>query len=107
MLPEGTKIYRVVGRDSDPGGPYWSLEPPPATEAEWRAGSAVLDEWNPDGAYVEHTVGEGGLKVWVGETAGQQYDGNDFYLPGGEDQIFITPGSIPDPTPQLTGWPEP
>ena len=107
VLPGGTKIYRVVGKNSDPGGNYWSLEPPPFTEAEWRAGSAVKNSWNEDGAYVEHTVGPDGLKVWRGKAGPQRLEENHSYiLPGGDEQVWMPRGTVPRPSlsPKPTPW---
>jgi hypothetical protein len=105
-LPEGTKIYRIIDAESNPGGGFWTLEPPPATEAEWRSGWAVKNEWNGDGAYVEHTVGEGGLKVWRGPAAAQDAAAPGYVLGGGRDQLYIPPelkAVTPSP-PRRTPW---
>jgi len=77
----------------------------------YRRRRAQARSWNDNGYYVEYTVGEGGLKAWSGSAAGQKYrtssGGNDFYLPGGGEQLFITPDSISPSSPKLTDWPEP
>lgn len=55
--------------------------------------------------------GQEEIQVWKGKTAGQQYkehNGKDFYLEGGNEQIYMTPGTLDKQplTPQLTNWPE-
>ena len=70
-LAPGTKIYRIIGEPGKANGGYWSLEPPPQDEGEWRAGSAVQNNWNGDGMYVEHEVGKDGLKGWAGPARAQ------------------------------------
>ena len=106
-LPPGTRIYRVIGSKRDAGGSYWSLEPPPQTEAEWRAGSAVLNDWNGDGGYVEYTVPEGGLRGWQGPAAPQPSSAPGYALSGGDQQLWIprgaaTPSGGAKPTPWNT-----
>jgi len=105
-LGEGTKIYRIVGQGSNPAGSYWSLDPPPATEAEWRAGSAVQNGWNGDGAYVVHEVGPDGLQVWKGPAGPQLSSVDGYYLPGGDTQLFVPPGQVDAGTltPMPTPW---
>ncbi len=63
-LKPGTKLYRVIGKDASSAGTFWSIDPPPTSEAAWRAQSAVKDSWNGDGGYVETTIGPSGLKAW-------------------------------------------
>ncbi|WP_051234590.1 hypothetical protein [Marinimicrobium agarilyticum] len=107
-LPEGTKIYRIVDETNNDAGAFWAYELP-ANKTEWRSGYAVKDGWNDNGYYVEHEVGEGGLKAWEGPAAGQPYEeieGKEFYLGGGDTQLFLTPGSMEPSPPQLTDWPE-
>ena len=106
-LPPGTKIYRVIGSSRDAGGSYWSLEQPPQTEAEWRAGAAVLNDWNGDGGYVEYTVPEGGLRGWQGPAAPQPTSALGYALSGGDQQLWIprgtaTPSGGAKPTPWNT-----
>ena len=88
-LAPGTRIYRIIDDGSNPGGSYWAFSIPPS-EAAWRAGNAVLDNWNSDGQYVEYEVPPGpGLNVWAGGTSGQglSEDGDPGHvLPGGEQQ---------------------
>jgi hypothetical protein len=102
-LPEGTKLYRVIGDGNNPSGAFWSRDLPD-TEADWRAGSAVKGEWNGDGGYVEYTVPEGGMPAWTGQSAAQPAGAPGYVLPGGADQVVVQlpPGaspSAPIPTP--------
>ena len=108
-IPEGTKIYRIVDEKNNDAGGFWAYDLP-ANKTEWRRGYAVKDDWNDNGYYVEHFVGEGGLKAWEGPAAGQPYEefsGNEFYLQGGSTQLFVSPNSIEASSPNLTNWPEP
>jgi hypothetical protein len=105
-LKEGDTIYRIIDEKANSAGSYWTRELP-ASKTEWRDGYAVKDSWNDNGYYVEHTVGKDGLKAWDGTTAGQQYDkfnGNDFYLEGGQQQLFIERDVITGLQPQTTNW---
>jgi len=89
--------------------PWWALELPKNKTAS-RRDYGVKDSWNDNGYYVEYVVPEGGLKAWRGTAAGQRYEtfeGKDFYLPGGKEQLYIAPGSIRPSAPKLTNWPEP
>lgn len=104
-LPPGTKIYRVVGKGNDPAGRFWSLDPPPATESQWRAGAAVRNNWNGDGGYVMHEVGPGGLKVWKGAAAPQPAGVDGYYLPGGGTQLYVPEGQINPATLNVTRTP--
>ncbi|GAB1261915.1 hypothetical protein [Aurantivibrio plasticivorans] len=111
-LKEGDKIYRIVDEGSaeasGKSGTYWARELP-ENKAAWREGYAVKDSWNDNGYYVEHTVGPEGMKVWEGKTAGQQYDqfnGKDFYLEGGESQLYVEYNSISGLEPKVTTWPD-
>lgn len=110
VLPPGTKIYRIVDEGCSEAkgesGCYWAFELADNKTA-WRSDFAVKDSWNDNGYYVEHTVGEDGLKVWQGKTAGQQYEehnDNDFYLEGGETQLYVSYNEVPNLQPKLTNW---
>ncbi|MFT5545853.1 MAG: hypothetical protein ACI832_001423 [Rheinheimera aquimaris] len=109
-LPPGTKIYRIVDEGCSEAkgvsGCYWAQELPKG-KAAWRGDYAVKDSWNDNGYYVEHTVGDEGLKVWQGKTAGQEYEVHDekeFYLEGGETQLYVGYNEIPNLKPKLTNW---
>lgn len=58
-------IRRVIGSDRDANGGYWQAEIP-SNEAEWRGGSAVLNDWNGNGGYVESSPK--GLRGWTRES---------------------------------------
>jgi uncharacterized Zn-binding protein involved in type VI secretion len=101
----GTKLYRVIGSDRSSDGSFWTTDPPPATEAEWRGDSAVKDSWNGDGGYVEHTVGPDGLRAWSGPIAPQDAAVDGYVLPGNGQQTWVPPGTLkPDGPPQPTPW---
>ena len=112
-LPPGTKIYRIVDEGSSEiskgnSGCYWAKELP-KNKTEWRSNYAVKDSWNDNGYYVEHTVGPDGLKVWEGKTAGQEYiehKGKNFYLEGGDTQLYIDYGKLDNLQPKHTNWPD-
>lgn len=53
---ETMDVYRVIGKDSQKSGPFWSRSIPPDTEEAWRARDAVLNEWNDASAYVKSTI---------------------------------------------------
>ncbi|MFO7786315.1 MAG: hypothetical protein R6W87_00885 [Halospina sp.] len=106
VLSPGTKIYRIVDERAGNAGGFWAYELPENKEA-WRRDYAVKDKWNDNGYYVEHVVGDEGLKVWEGPAAGQEYQDGRFYLKGGKKQLFITPGETEPGAPKLTNWPEP
>lgn len=104
-LPEGTKLYRVIDSESNPNGSYWTTtDPGTISEAQWRSGAAVKGEWNGDGAFVEHEVPKGGLKVWSGEAAPQISSDGVNMLSGGGNQIWVSPGSTKASAPISTGW---
>lgn len=107
ILPPGTKIYRIVDEAANPAGSYWATELP-SSKAGWRGDYAVKDSWNDNGYFTEYTVPEGeGLKVWRGKTAGQEYrehDGKNFYLEGGNEQLFIARNAVSPEPKKLTNW---
>lgn len=89
-------IRRVIGSDRDANGGYWQAEIP-RTEAEWRAGSAVLNDWNGNGGYVESPAT--GLRGWIGSARPQMSSDGINVLPGHGEQIWMPPGSAsPGPT---------
>lgn len=108
-IKEGETIYRLVDELNFDGGGYWARELPP-NKTQWRKGYAVKDSWNDNGYYIEHTVQKGeSIKAWEGGAAGQRYEkheGKDFYLSGGDSQLFVTPGEIDTAPAKLTNWPE-
>jgi hypothetical protein len=112
-LPPGTKIYRIIDEGSSEmshgnSGCYWAKELP-QNKTAWRSNYAVKDSWNDNGYYVEHTVGPDGLKVWEGKTAGQEYlehRGKNFYLEGGDTQLYVEYGKLDNLQPKHTNWPD-
>ena len=108
ILPPGTRLYRIVDENNPDAGAYWATELP-ANKTAWRRDYAVKDSWNDNGYYVEYYVGPDGLKVWRGEASGQAYrihGGKEFYLNGGKEQLFITPGATTPTAARLTHWRE-
>jgi hypothetical protein len=107
-LKPGTKIYRIIDDQSGEfmqgvSGSYWATEMP-RNKTAWRRDYAVKDSWNDNGYFVEETVGPKGLKAWRGGTAAQRYEDSDFFLSGGNEQIFVQRGAIGNPQPKLTNW---
>jgi hypothetical protein len=54
-------------------------------------------------------VGPEGIKTWEGTTAGQQYkefNGEEFHLEGGQQQLYVEYNSIPNLQPSTTQWPD-
>ncbi len=94
-------IKRVIGSDRDANGGYWQSDIP-STEAQWRGGSAVLNDWNGNGGYVESSPA--GLRGWVGSARPQMSSDGTSVLPGGGEQIWIPPGSAAPGPPQPTPW---
>ena len=95
MLPKGTKLYRIVSDKSIPNGKWW-MKKLPKSKKNWRRGAAVIENWNGNGYYVEHTIEHNeGLPAWKGiassqmvrDPAGNLLDG--WIQKGGEEQIFI------------------
>jgi len=102
----GKKLYRVIGRAEEPTntGSYWSLDPPPTIEDEWRGSAAVKDAWNGDGGYITATAPDG-LKAWTGPAAPQPAAVEGYVLPGGGNQVYVPRGTlIADGPPQPTPW---
>ncbi|MBT8338698.1 MAG: hypothetical protein HKP58_14150, partial [Desulfatitalea sp.] len=109
-LKPGTKIYRIIDDQSGEftkgvSGSYWTTEMP-ANKTTWRKDYAVKDSWNDNGYFIEETVGPDGLKVWRGGTAGQEYRKSDFFLSGGQEQIFVQRGGIDNFESKPTNWPD-
>jgi hypothetical protein len=94
-------IKRVIGSDRDANGGYWQSEIP-ATEGEWRGGSAVLNDWNGNGGYVESPPT--GLRGWIGSARPQMSSDGVNVLPGHGEQIWMPPGSANPGPPQVTPW---
>ncbi|MEK4509233.1 hypothetical protein [Paenibacillus sp. FSL K6-2524] len=86
---EGTTLYRV----GDKNGGFWSLDPPPATEFEWRINTAIKQEWvnNASNLY-EITIPNGSSITGLDGRVGSQGIG----LYGGGHQTYIDFNSIPE-----------
>lgn len=111
FIEPGTKLYRVYGPPAGPNGAYWSLTPPPVTEAAWRGPNAVRTDWNSGDRYAVMEVGPQGIKGWAGPAApqhvvdgvGHQLDG--LIYPGGANQIYVPEGQFGSIVDQLpTPW---
>ena len=94
-------IRRVVGEDSNPNGSYWQKDLP-TNEADWRSGSAVKNDWNGDGAYVES--GTANLKGWIGPAAPQMSSDGVSMLPGSGEQIWIPANTAAPSAPIRSPW---
>lgn len=94
-------IKRVIGSDDSANGGFWQSEVP-STEGKWRGGSAVLNNWNGNGGYVESS--SEGLRGWIGSARPQISSDDVNILPGGGEQIWIPPGSAKPGAPQPTPW---
>lgn len=120
-LKPGDKIVRVVPHDGPAWkdtGAFWTRELP-EDGRQFRAGTAVKEDWNKDGSYVELTVPPKGhpvwkelgqdpsnpaLKGWEGRTSAQRYEYVDpktqtkvtegLYLPGGDKQLYLNPEQL-------------
>lgn len=102
-LPAGTKLYRILDTENGKKGHYWSLEPP-TTEAAFRSGYAVKNDWSSASAYVTATVPKGGLPVWRGPTAAQVSSDKRGFLPGGKEQLWLDANHLDVPDPMPTPW---
>ncbi len=94
-------IRRVIDADSNPAGSYWQKSPL-TSEAEWRGGSAVQNNWNGNGSYVESS--SKGLKGWIGPVAPQLSSDNVSMLPGSGEQIWIPSNTASPSAPIKTPW---
>lgn len=120
-LNPGDNLVRVVAHDGAPyadTGGFWTRNLP-ADGREFREGTAVKEDWNKNGSYVEMTVPPKGdpvwkelgqdpnnpsLKGWEGATSAQRYEyvdpatgkkvADDFYLKGGEPQVYMEPENM-------------
>ncbi len=95
-LNQGDTIYRIIDDPSNAGGGYWARDLPSGI-SEWRSDYAVKPEWNGNGLYAQHMVEEP-LNVWEGPAASQGA------LPGGNDQIWMAPGTLKPTVIKPTGW---
>lgn len=107
VLPAGTVLRRVFGYPDAADayfswevGSWWTRQPLPATEAEWRATFAIEAAWNGGQAVASWTIPQA-IHAWVGPAApqsGEYTNGTPavgYYLPGGGEQIFIPASQLP------------
>lgn len=121
LLPAGTVLRRVFGypdaADPYPSwevGSWWTRQPLPATEAEWRGSYAVEVKWNGGQCVVAWTTPQD-IHAWCGPAtpqAGELANGDPapgYYLPGGGEQIYIPAAAQPVGAwvPGATAWTSP
>lgn len=101
------KLYRVVDPESRADGVFWMTEKDFSnlkSRQQWRSESAVKEEWNANGQYVEYEIKKGEtLKVWQGPAASQLYEGDLWYKGGGDQIVFYPEASKVSPR-KATGW---
>lgn len=84
----GTTLYRVGGRN----GGFWSLEPPPATEYQWRVDFAIRQEFLNDASVLyKITIPEGSSLSGLEGIVGTQGMG----LYGGAHQVYTDYRAVP------------
>lgn len=84
----GTTLYRVGGKN----GGFWSLDPPPATEYQWRVDFAIKQEFCNDASTLyKMTIPQGSSLSGLEGTVGTQGMG----LYGGAHQIYIDYKAVP------------
>ena len=89
-------ISRVIGQDRSANGGYWQ-NGVPESEGDWRGQSAVKNDWNGNGGYVQSPTD--GMRGWIGSARPQMSSDGVNVLPGGGQQIWVPPGSAnPGPT---------
>lgn len=76
---------------TNPGGCWWGVGKLPKTAKEWRELFAVLDCFNANGKAVEITIKKGEIPAIKGGVAEQNFKDGAQLLPGGGEQILITP----------------
>ena len=80
IFGEGITMYRIGGKN----GPFWSLDPPPATEYEWRVNTAIKQEFcNNASKLYKFTIPKGSTVTGLNGRVGQQGMG----LYGGPSQV--------------------
>ena len=84
----GTTLYRVGGKN----GGFWSLDPPPATEYQWRVDTAIKQEFCNDASTLyKMTIPEGATLSGLEGKVGSQGMG----LYGGAHQVYIDYKAVP------------
>lgn len=85
----GTKLYRI----GDKNGGFWTTDPPPATEYEWRVKSAIKQEWGNNASNLyEMTIPKGSSITGLDGKVGSQGMG----LYGGGHQVYIDYNAVPE-----------
>ena len=84
----GTTLYRVGGKN----GGFWSLDPSPATEYQWRVDTAIKQEFCNDASTLyKMTIPEGAKLSGLEGKVGSQGMG----LYGGAHQVYIDYKAVP------------
>lgn len=84
----GTTLYRIGGKN----GGFWSLDPPPATEYQWRVNTAIKQEFCNDGTTLyKMTIPDGSSLAGLEGKVGSQGMG----LYGGAHQVYIDIDEVP------------
>ncbi|RCK52472.1 hypothetical protein TH25_05350 [Thalassospira profundimaris] len=86
------ELYRVIGKEENQTGGFWSRSRPSNSEAEWRRENAVRQDWNAAGAYVVAEVPppDHALVGKIGPQSSKNSPGE--VLPGGGEQVWL-PGT--------------
>ena len=91
----GTTLYRVGGKN----GGFWSLDPPPATEYQWRVDTAIKQEFCNDASTLyKMTIPEGATLSGLEGKVGSQGMG----LYGGAHQVYIDYKAVPSDWIEIT-----
>ena len=91
----GTTLYRVGGKN----GGFWSLDPPPATEYQWRVDTAIKQEFcNDVSTLYKMTIPEGATLSGLEGEVGSQGMG----LYGGAHQVYIDYKAVPSDWIEIT-----
>ncbi len=84
----GTKLYRIGDRN----GAYWSPNPPPTTELQWRMDYAIEGHWNNMSNMYVMEIPKGSSLAGLEGTIGRQSGA----LFGGATQTFIDWAAVPE-----------
>ena len=91
----GTTLYRVGGKN----GGFWSLDPPPATEYQWRVDTAIKQEFcNNASTLYTMTIPKGATLSGLEGKVGSQGMG----LYGGAHQVYIDYKAVPSDWIEIT-----
>ena len=90
-----TTLYRVGGKN----GGFWSLDPPPATEYQWRVNTAIKQEFCNDASTLyKMTIPEEATPSGLEGKVGSQGMG----LYGGSHQVYIVYKAVPSDWIEIT-----